>query len=136
MRRKVGHSMWLGARQAAAWRRPSRMAWSLRIVLSRASALAVSICRSMRGRPSGAIMYVTNQTDDEQARLWNGHAGRAWVEAQEVLDQMLRPFEDLLVQAACAAYGGRVLDVGCGTGSTTLAVARRLGAKGRCIGVD
>src|SRR5439155_15437630 len=81
-------------------------------------------------------MDVTNQTDDEQARLWNGHAGRAWGEAQEVLDQMLRPFEDLPVQAACAAYGGRVLDVGCGTGSTTLAVARRLGAKGRCIGVD
>jgi SAM-dependent methyltransferase len=81
-------------------------------------------------------MDITNQTDDEQARLWNGHAGRAWVEAQEVLDQMLRPFEDLLVQAACAAHGVRVLDVGCGTGSTTLAVARRLGAKGRCIGVD
>ena len=32
--------------------------------------------------------------------------------------------------------GSRVLDVGCGTGSTTLAVARRLGAKGRCIGID
>ena len=29
-----------------------------------------------------------------------------------------------------------MLDVGCGTGSTTLAVARLLGAKGRCIGID
>jgi len=29
-----------------------------------------------------------------------------------------------------------VLDVGCGTGSTTLAVARLLGANGRCIGID
>src|SRR6478672_5721511 len=33
-RLKVGHSMWLGARQAAAWRRPSRIALILRIVPS------------------------------------------------------------------------------------------------------
>ena len=68
--------------------------------------------------------------------LWNGPAGRAWVEAQELLDQVFKPFEDLLVEAVCAGSGGRVLDVGCGTGSTTLAVARLLGAKGRCIGID
>jgi SAM-dependent methyltransferase len=81
-------------------------------------------------------MDVTHQTDDEQTRLWNGVAGRAWVEAQELLDQMFKPFEDLLVEAVSAGSGGRVLDVGCGTGSTTLAVARLLGAKGRCIGID
>jgi SAM-dependent methyltransferase len=81
-------------------------------------------------------MDVTHQTDDEQTALWNGLAGRAWVEAQELLDPMFKPFEDLLVEAVSAGSGGRVLDVGCGTGSTTLAVARRLGAKGRCIGID
>ena len=81
-------------------------------------------------------MDVTHQTDDEQTTLWNGPAGRAWVETQELLDQMFKPFEDLLVEAVSAGSGGRVLDVGCGTGSTTLAVARRLGAKGRCIGID
>jgi len=81
-------------------------------------------------------MDVARQTDDEQMKLWNGPAGRAWVEAQELLDQVLKPFEDLLVEAVSAGCGGRVLDVGCGTGSTTLAVARLLGAKGRCIGID
>jgi ubiquinone/menaquinone biosynthesis C-methylase UbiE len=81
-------------------------------------------------------MDVTHQTDDEQTTLWNGPAGRAWVEAQELLYQMFKPFEDLLVEAVSAGSGGRVLDVGCGTGSTTLAVARLLGAKGRCIGID
>jgi SAM-dependent methyltransferase len=81
-------------------------------------------------------MDVTPQTRDEQAALWNGVAGRAWVDAQESLDQMLKPFEDLLVEAVPAGSTGRVLDVGCGTGSTTLAVARRLGAKGRCTGID
>jgi ubiquinone/menaquinone biosynthesis C-methylase UbiE len=58
------------------------------------------------------------------------------VEAQEVLDQMFKPFEDRLVEAVSAGSAGRVLDVGCGTGSTTRAVARLLGAKGRCIGID
>jgi ubiquinone/menaquinone biosynthesis C-methylase UbiE len=81
-------------------------------------------------------MEITNQTDDAQTTLWNGPAGRAWVETQEVLDQMFKPFEDLLVEAVSAGSGRRVLDVGCGTGTTTLAVARLLGAKGRCIGID
>ena len=29
-------------------------------------------------------MDATQQTDDEQTTLWNGPAGRAWVEAQEI----------------------------------------------------
>jgi SAM-dependent methyltransferase len=81
-------------------------------------------------------MDVIPQTDNEQATLWNGVAGRAWVELQESLDQIFKPFEDLLVEAVSLGPGGRVLDVGCGAGGTTLAVARGLGAKGRCIGID
>ena len=81
-------------------------------------------------------MNGTRQANDEQTMLWNGLAGRAWVEAQELLDQMFKPLEDLLVEAVFAGSEHRVLDVGCGTGSTTLAIARRLGAKGRCIGID
>jgi ubiquinone/menaquinone biosynthesis C-methylase UbiE len=81
-------------------------------------------------------MDVTRQIDDEQARSWNGAAGHAWVEEQETLDRVLQPFEDLLVEAVATGPGGRVLDVGCGTGSTTVAVARLLGAQGRCTGID
>jgi SAM-dependent methyltransferase len=82
------------------------------------------------------IMNAPRQTNDEQTMFWNGLAGRAWVEEQELLDQMSKPLEDLLVEAVFAGSGRQVLDVGCGTGSTTVAVARRLGAKGRCIGID
>ena len=81
-------------------------------------------------------MDVTHQAGNEQAALWNGRAGRAWVDAQEVLDQMFKPFEEQLAEAVRAGSGHRVLDVGCGTGSTTLAIARRLGAEGDCVGVD
>ena len=81
-------------------------------------------------------MDAASRDDDEQTRLWNGSAGRAWVETQEVLDQMFKPFENLLMEAVLTGPGGRVLDIGCGTGSTTLAAARLLGEKGHCVGID
>jgi SAM-dependent methyltransferase len=71
---------------------------------------------------------------NEQMKLWNGRSGHAWVDAQAVLDAMFKPLEDLLVEAAVGRR--RVLDVGCGTGSTTLAVTRRLGAQSQCVGID
>lgn len=81
-------------------------------------------------------MKANDTINEEQAALWNGLGGRGWVEAQAALDTMLQPFEDLLVDAVEASGARRVLDVGCGTGSTTLAVARLIGAGGRAVGVD
>jgi ubiquinone/menaquinone biosynthesis C-methylase UbiE len=81
-------------------------------------------------------MQASPPANDQQAALWNGPAGRAWVDAQQVLDQMFKPFENLLVEAVRAASAQRVLDVGCGTGSTTLAIAQALGARGHCTGAD
>lgn len=81
-------------------------------------------------------MSDTPHPDNQQTALWNGRAGRAWVDAQALLDPMLKPFENLLVDAVWAGQGRRVLDVGCGTGGTTLAVARLLGAKAQCTGAD
>ncbi len=81
-------------------------------------------------------MDTPHRTDDEQTKLWNGRSGHAWVDLQALLDQMFKPFEDLLVAAVSARSRGQVLDVGCGTGSTTLAVARLFGAQGRCLGID
>jgi SAM-dependent methyltransferase len=82
------------------------------------------------------MMDVRYQDDSEQATLWNGVAGCAWVELQESLDRILKPFEDLLVEAVSLRGGGRALDVGCGTGSTTAALARRLGEKESVTGLD
>lgn len=82
------------------------------------------------------------QPYDEQAALWNGVAGHGWVAVQDVLDRMFQPMEDALVQAvrhvagSAGSAGMQVLDVGCGTGATTLAVASDLGERGRCTGID
>lgn len=81
-------------------------------------------------------MSIVNVSNEEQAALWNGVAGVTWVEAQDILDRMFEPFEELLVDAARAMAARNVLDVGCGTGATTLAIARSLGAGGRCLGID
>jgi SAM-dependent methyltransferase len=82
-------------------------------------------------------MSDTKQTNDTQSTLWNGPAGKAWVAEQALLDRLYKPFEELLAAALPAAGAvKRVLDVGCGTGATTLALARRLGPEGSCLGVD
>lgn len=66
---------------------------------------------------------------EEQISLWNGSAGKAWVDSQELLDRVLAPFEDVILEAD---LGARVLDVGCGTGSTALAISKRSSV----VGVD
>lgn len=81
-------------------------------------------------------MAQVSSSGPDQAAHWNGPAGEAWVEAQELLDGMFRGLEEALAEMAATAGARRVLDIGCGTGATTLAVARRLGAGGEALGVD
>ena len=73
---------------------------------------------------------------EEQAALWNGSSGEAWIAAQAVLDDLFRPVEALLADTAASLGATDVLDVGCGTGATTIALARRLGPSATCTGVD
>jgi len=72
----------------------------------------------------------------EQAALWNGSSGEAWVTEQALLDATFVNFEKLLVDAVATTGATRVLDVGCGSGATTLAIARHLGSKGAAVGID
>ena len=57
--------------------------------------------------------------------LWNGKAGETWVNAQERVDAMLQPLSDQAVAAAAVQSGERVIDIGCGCGATSIALAER-----------
>jgi SAM-dependent methyltransferase len=81
-------------------------------------------------------MQAARQTNDEQTTLWNGAAGHAWVEMQALLDRVMQPFETLLTNAVAARKPSRLLDVGCGTGATTIAAAKAIEADAACVGVD
>lgn len=74
-------------------------------------------------------------TDDVQARVWNGPAGDAWVEHAEHYDATLAPFGEAAITALAPAAGERIVDIGCGSGATTLRLAQ-LVDPGEVTGVD
>jgi SAM-dependent methyltransferase len=74
-------------------------------------------------------------TPDDQAALWNGQMGQTWVEMARVTDQLFEPLTAPLLEAA-GAGASALLDVGCGAGFTTLALARELGPGARTVGAD
>jgi SAM-dependent methyltransferase len=71
-----------------------------------------------------------------QNQIWNSTGGQGWVMSQSLLDYMFKPFEELLADTVSAASPRHVLDVGCGTGATTVAIARRLDLDSSCVGID
>ncbi len=74
--------------------------------------------------------------DADQTAYWNGPGGRRWTERGDAPEAIFAPIAELLYARARLAPGERVIDVGCGGGVTTLAIAAQVGAAGGVIGVD
>jgi SAM-dependent methyltransferase len=81
---------------------------------------------------------MTDAPNDNSAQqaFWNDAAGRAWAEMQDLLDRQLEPLGERAMDALAPRPKDRILDVGCGTGQTSLALAARVGAQGSVVGVD
>ena len=71
-----------------------------------------------------------------QIEYWNGPAGDKWANLADSQDIMLEFLGSTAMNACDIHPGHTVMDIGCGSGTTTIEIARRVGAEGRVLGID
>ena len=72
----------------------------------------------------------------EQAAYWNGPGGEGWRASYDRIQRSIGDLGDLALAAAAPRAGEHAIDVGCGTGGTTAALAHGVGLSGHVLGVD
>jgi SAM-dependent methyltransferase len=71
-----------------------------------------------------------------QIEHWNAVAGKTWAQFHELLDRQIEALGLAAIDALEPTKGEQVLDIGCGCGQTSLALADRVGPTGSVVGVD
>jgi ubiquinone/menaquinone biosynthesis C-methylase UbiE len=74
--------------------------------------------------------------NEEQIEYWNGPVGERWARLQETIDANMASIMVSLMAFAAPKPGERVLDIGCGCGTTTLHLSKAVGPSGDVTGVD
>src|SRR5918994_4793995 len=72
----------------------------------------------------------------EQSDYWDGAGGKHWVAEQVRYDKINAKFGSRVVAALGPKPGDRVLDVGCGNGALSLAIAPLVAPAGFVVGLD
>ena len=78
-------------------------------------------------------LTIANQ---EQREFWSDIKGDLWVTLQPRIDTMLATFGDKALDTLNPQSGERILEIGCGTGTTTLALGARVGSSGEILAAD
>ena len=78
----------------------------------------------------------TPEANQAQIDYWNEQSGPKWVKQQAALDGFLESIGRTAMDRLDSLSGADAVDVGCGCGATTLALAERVGARGSVLGVD
>ena len=72
-----------------------------------------------------------------QIDFWNAENGGAvWAALHNQMDRQLAPLGEAAIAALAPRPGEAVLDIGCGCGATSLALAAHVGPTGRVLGLD
>ena len=72
----------------------------------------------------------------EQVAFWNGDVGATWVAHNALMEAMLAPLGERVMDTLALNADTRALDVGCGCGQPSLSLAQRIGPGGTVTGID
>lgn len=81
---------------------------------------------------------MTNNSKPEELKGedWAGEMGLKWLANLSLFEQMIAPIGEALLARADYSAGDAVIDLGCGGGATTLAIANTVTSSGRVRGLD
>ena len=77
-----------------------------------------------------------HEQNADQIAYWNGPGGQRWADRQAAQDILLRPVLDILIDRGKPQAGERIIDVGCGSGASSIALAEKVAPSGHVLGVD
>ena len=71
-----------------------------------------------------------------EVQYWNSARTRAWADEYEAIDRLFARLTPVALDHAAPKLGERVIDIGCGSGTTVLELAGRVGPSGFVLGAD
>src|ERR1044072_4601911 len=71
-----------------------------------------------------------------EREYWNSVVSRPWSEMHDPIDRLFADLTHEALEFAAPRPGERVIDIGCGSGTTVIELAKRVGRQGRVLGAD
>ena len=75
-------------------------------------------------------------SNDKQKEYWTNSAGKLWVKDKLEKDNMLEPLGNYALSKFIVSKGSNIIDIGCGTGHTSVQLSNMVGKHGHIDGFD